>query len=64
MNALAAGPAWTALLPARRLRLKRKALGLALYEGLRRRGIPAPTANAHARFEQEAKHALREWLML
>jgi hypothetical protein len=52
------------MLPARWLRLKRKAAGLVRVEALRRRGIPASTANAHARFEQEAKHAKREWLML
>jgi hypothetical protein len=64
MNAMTIRPAWGALLPARRLRLKRRALGFWLYEGLRRRGIPAGTANAHARFEYEARHAVREWLML
>jgi len=26
--------------------------------------MPARIANAHARFEQDARHALREWLML
>jgi hypothetical protein len=64
MNALPLKPAWKALAPARRLRLKRKALGFVLYEALRRPGLPAPAANAQARFEHDARHALREWLML
>jgi hypothetical protein len=35
-----------------------------MYEADRRPGMPAPVANAHARFEQDARQALREWLML
>jgi hypothetical protein len=35
-----------------------------VYEQERRRGLPAPVANAHARFEYAAREALREWLML
>ncbi|HET9651009.1 MAG TPA: hypothetical protein VFP36_02405 [Usitatibacter sp.] len=50
--------------PARRLTLKRKALGFVLYEAGRRPGVPAQVANAHARFEYEAKRAAREWLMV
>jgi hypothetical protein len=46
------------------MRLKRRTPGLVLYEALRRPGLPAPTANAHARFEYEARGAAREWLML
>ena len=64
MNATTLVTAWGAMLPTRWLRLKRKAAGLVRYEAHRRRGIPAPTANAHARFEQDAKQAKREWLML
>jgi hypothetical protein len=64
MNAMTMGPRWVALLPAKRLRLKRRALGFVLYEPERRPGVPANVANAHARFEYEAKNAVREWLML
>ncbi len=62
MNAMTVPRAWA--FPARRLRLKRKALPLALYEAVRRPGVPAKEANAHARFEHEARQALREWLMV
>ena len=64
MNALTIKPAWRALLPARRMRLKRRACGFVLYQALRRPGLPAPTANAQARFEHDARQAAREWLML
>lgn len=63
MNAMTIRGAW-ALLPARRLRLKRRAPGFLLHEAERRPGVPAKVANAHARFEYEAKGVLREWLML
>ncbi len=49
---------------ARQARLRGRQLGFALYEAGRRPGLPARTANAHARFEHEARQALREWLML
>ena len=55
------GPAWAG---ARQARLKRRLHGFALYESERRPGLPAPVANAHARFEQEARRAMREWLLL
>ena len=65
MNAKNWMAAWNWLPPARnRQRLKRKQRGFALYEEGRRPGLPAPVANAHARFEHEARAALREWLML
>ena len=38
--------------------------GFALYEQGRRQGLPAQVANAHARFEYEARQALRDWLMV
>jgi hypothetical protein len=63
MNAMTIRGAW-ALLPARRLRLKRRAAGFVLYESQRRPGVPVKEANAHARFEYEARSAAREWLML
>jgi hypothetical protein len=56
--------AWNWFPPARRKRLKRRQLGFTMYEAGRRPGLPAPTANAHGRFEHEARMALREWLML
>jgi hypothetical protein len=64
MNARIHAPAPARLLPARRAELKRRQLGFALYEAGRRPGLPGRTANAHARFEYEARRAGREWLML
>jgi hypothetical protein len=63
MNAALSGrwPAWTG---ARQARLKRRQHGFAMYEAERRPGLPAPVANAYARFEQEARNAMREWLLL
>jgi hypothetical protein len=50
--------------PRRRKRTKQRQLGFVLYEADRRPGLPAPVANAHARFEYEARQALRDWLMV
>ena len=52
------------LQPARQLRLKGRQRGFALYEAERRPGLPDRVANAHARFEMEARQAMREWLMV
>jgi hypothetical protein len=46
------------------MQLRRKQGGCVLYEAYRRPGIPARVANAHARFEFEARGAMRDWLML
>lgn len=54
--------AWSALLPRRKVRGRQ--LGFALYEDGRRPGVPARVANAHARFEYQARQALRDWLLL
>ncbi|HUP30842.1 MAG TPA: hypothetical protein VM122_11750 [Usitatibacter sp.] len=56
--------AWNWFPPARRKRLKRRQLGFALYDAGRRPGLPPRVANAHARFEYEARAAMRDWLML
>ncbi len=64
MNATFWTPAWRPLLPARRLKLRNRQRGFALYGAQVPPGMPARIANAHARFEQDARHALREWLML
>jgi len=64
MNGIGSRAARSWFPPARRKRLKRKQLGFALYEAQRRPGLPARVANAHARFEYEARAAMREWLML
>jgi hypothetical protein len=64
MNGIGSKAAWSWFPPARRKRLKRRQLGFALYDASRRPGLPARVANAHARFEYEARQALREWLML
>jgi hypothetical protein len=62
MNATTRYGAWNWLRPRRKAR--RKQLGFALYEAGRRPGVPGRVANAHARFEYEARQALREWLWL
>ncbi|HET7404092.1 MAG TPA: hypothetical protein VFJ62_20000 [Usitatibacter sp.] len=64
MNAWTLHPAAARLLPARRLKIKGRQLGFALYEAGRRPGLPGRLANAQARFEYEARRAGREWLML
>ena len=64
MNGISGKAAWNWFPPPRRKRLKGKQLGFALYEAERRPGLPARVANAHARFEYEARAAMREWLML
>jgi len=56
--------AWNWMPPPERKRNGRKQLGFALYEAGRRQGLPAPVANAHARFEYEARQAARDWLMV
>lgn len=53
---------WAPLLERRRR--KQHQLGFALYEAQRPPGLPPRVANAHARFEYEARAAMREWLML
>jgi len=55
------GGAWN---PARTVRLKRPEAGYALYEAERRAGLPGRVANANARFELEARAAMRDWLMV
>ena len=60
MNWLAGKP----FLPARRMKLRNRQRGFALYGAGRRPGVPARVANAHARFEQAAREAMREWLMV
>ena len=62
MNATTKYGAWKWWGPRRKAR--RNQLGFALYEAERRPGVPGRVANAHARFEYEARMALREWLML
>ena len=62
MNANARYGAWNWFRPRRKER--RKQLGFALYEAGRRPGVPGRVANAHARFEYEARQALRDWLLL
>jgi hypothetical protein len=44
--------------------LKRPEAGYARYEEERRAGLPGRVANAHARFELEARAAMRDWLMV
>jgi len=64
MNGIGRKTAWNWFPPAKRKRLKRRQLGFALYEAERRPGLPVRIANAHARFELDARAAMREWLML
>lgn len=51
-------------LPPRNKWTKRRQLGFATYEAGRHPGVPAPVANARARFEYEARQAMRDWLMV
>jgi len=51
-------------LPPRRKRTKRHQLGFVLHLGVREAGLPPPVANARARFEHDARQALRDWLMV
>ena len=62
MDATTKQAAWNWFPPRRKVR--RRQLGFALYEAERRPGVPARVANAHARFEYEARQALRDWLLL
>ena len=55
---------WNWLPPVVRKRWKGCQLVFVLYEAHRRPGVPARVANAHARFEYEARQALRDWLMV
>jgi len=66
MNAFALKPPWSATVqPAKKLRLRVRQWGFAaVYEAERRPGLPLRVANAHARFEQDARMAMREWLMV
>jgi hypothetical protein len=64
MNANYVLAAWNGWPQVARKRLRRKQLGFVLFEAQRRPGLPARVANAHARFEYEARQAAREWLML
>jgi hypothetical protein len=64
MNATTLKPAWRPLPPARRLKLRNAQRGFALYGADGPPGIPARIANARARFEHDAREAMREWLML
>jgi hypothetical protein len=64
MNAFALRPAWRPQ-PAKKMRLKGRQWGFAaFYAAEPRPGVPLRVANAHARFEEEARMAMREWLML
>ena len=64
MNATILQPAWRPLTPARKLKLRFRQRGFALYGAAVPPGMPARIANAHARFGEDARAALREWLML
>jgi hypothetical protein len=64
MNGIGWKTAWNWFPPARRKRSKRRQLGFVVYEAQRRPGLPPRVANANARFEYEARAAMREWLML
>jgi hypothetical protein len=64
MNANNVLAAWNGWPQVARKRLQRKQLGFVLFEAERRPGLPARVANAHARFEYQARQAAREWLMV
>jgi len=46
------------------MRLKRRQGGFARFDGARAPGLEPRYANAIGRFEQEARLAAREWLMV
>ena len=66
MNAMKMNGAWRFFRAraAKQVQLRRKQRGFALYGEQRRPGVPVRVANAHARFEHEARQAMRDWLML
>ena len=64
MNATLLQPAWRPLPPARKLKLRLRKRGFALYGDGGPPGMPARIANAHARFGEDARAAMREWLMV
>jgi hypothetical protein len=55
MNATILQPAWRPLPPARKLKLKLRQRGFALYGQPGPPGMPARIANAHARFGEDAR---------
>ena len=64
MNAYALRPEWHTQ-PARKLRLKDRQWGfVAVHAAEPRPGEVLRVANAHARFEHEARMAMRDWLMV
>ena len=64
MNATTLKPAWRPLAPATKVKLRLRQRGFALYGDAGPPGMPARIANAHARFGEDARAAMREWLML
>jgi hypothetical protein len=60
MKATTRFAAWNWFRP--RSKARRKQLGFAFHEAGRRPGVTGRVANAHARFEDEARQAAREWL--
>ena len=65
MDAFFYRPGWqAALAPARLLRLRRRQGGFARFDAARAPGLEPRQSNALGRFEQEARLAARDWLML
>jgi hypothetical protein len=64
MNAMKRLAAWAWLPPQARQRLKRRQLGFVMHEAELLPALPARVVSARARFEHEARQAMREWLML
>ena len=64
MNGIGRNAAWNWFAPAKRKRMKRRQLGFVMFDAGRRPGLPPRVANAHARFEHQARAAMRDWLML
>jgi hypothetical protein len=57
-------PAWREFFPARLARWKRRHWSFEKYEAPRRPGFYGPAPKSHERFEQEARQARRESMML
>lgn len=64
MNTLELRPAWKVFVSARLQRWKRRQWGFVRFASPWRARAPDAAESAQARFEHEARHAKREWMML
>ena len=64
MNTLQLRPAWKVFVSARLQGWKRRQWGFLRFTSPWRAQAPDAAEGAHARFEQDARQAKREWMML